>query len=153
MYDLFSSGRIFLIREPVNGNSGSSSLYAKVCCGNWSLEYDPTKMEEAYFVFTTKNRRTLLILHIDQAGIDITKRKLFANTFQILLDEKCEKEVITREQLKRLVLDGTYRGEWKSVYLERMMNNFMQATPLPQTQKLVERSSDNPNQSRSQCEL
>ena len=62
-----------------------------------------------------------MILHIDDAGIDFTKRILFNRRFRIMLKDKANPIDLTREQLKRLVLDGTYEGDWESIYLKQQL--------------------------------
>lgn len=119
IHDLFATGKIYLVRTPVRGNCGIPKLHGIVASGILGVDIDFTSREEMYFVFTTKSLKAILILHIDEAGIDFTKRVLFGRKFKILLEEQSSPLVITREQLKRLVLDGSYDGEWESVYLRR----------------------------------
>lgn len=119
IHDLFATGKIYLVRTPVRGNCGIPKLHGIVASGVLGVDIDLTSGEEMYFVFTTKSLKALLILHIDEAGIDFTKRLLFSRKFKILLEEQASPLVITREQLKRLVLDGSYEGDWESVYLRR----------------------------------
>ena len=84
--DLFATGKIYLIRTPVRGNCGIPKLHGLVASGILGVGIDVPSEEEVYFVFTTKNRMSLMILHIDEAGIDFTKRILFSRKFKILLE-------------------------------------------------------------------
>lgn len=119
IHDLFVTGKIYLIRTPVRGNCGIPKLHGIVASGILGVEVDIASGEEMYFVFTTKRRNALLILHIDEAGIDVIKRILFGKGFKILLQDQSLPLTLTREQLRRLVLDGSYEGEWESIYLKR----------------------------------
>lgn len=133
MYDLFSSGRIYLVREPINGNCGIPTLYGGLLDGRWGveIEIDPLKFEEIYALFTNKRRSMLFVLHVDQVGIDLTKRRLFGHGFRIVLDGSAGPVSLTRGQLKRLVLDGTYEGEWESLALQREIGHFLDAGAMP----------------------
>ena len=131
MSDLFSSGIIYLVKQPVNGNCGIPSLYGKVVDGSWGIEIIEKKLIEVYVIFSASNRKTLLILHIDNFGVDLTKRRLFGNKFKIIIENNNKAETLTREQLKRLVIDGTYEGEWHSRALEIQIKNFINASSMP----------------------
>ena len=73
MNDLFSSGKIYLIQTTVNGNCGIPSLYGRLVDGSLGVDIiDDTG--EVYALFTTANHKTLLILHVDDYGVDLTKR-------------------------------------------------------------------------------
>ena len=132
MYDLFSSGDIYLVRSPVNGNCGIPSLYGRVLDGSLGIDVI-TELREVYVVFSTRNRLTLLILHVDQYGVDLTKRRIFKKKFRIMLEDSGSQLKITREQLKRLVLDGTYEAEWQDPVLQRQIEAFLTAGPQPGT--------------------
>ncbi len=130
MSDLFSSGRMYLIQTPVNGNCGIPSLYGRLLTGAFGAEIID-EQQEIYAVFTTANHKTLLILHIDNYGVDLTKRRLFKGKFRTLLANTENPPMLTREQLKRLVLDGTYAMEWQNATLKAQMEAFHQAQPMP----------------------
>ena len=89
------------------------------------------KLIEVYVIFSASNMKTLLILHIDNFGVDLTKRRLFGNKFKIIIENNNKAETLTREQLKRLVIDGTYEGEWHSRALEIQIKNFINASSMP----------------------
>lgn len=131
MSDLFSSGKIFLILTPVNGNCGIPSLYGGLLNGSFGLDI-LNETGELYALFTTTNHKMLLILHVDNYGVDLTKRRLFKGKFRTML-ENSEPLELTREQLKRLVLDGTYSKDWQNPQLQAQMEAFLQASPMPQT--------------------
>lgn len=117
--DMFATGKIYLVRTPVRGNCGIPKLHGIVASGLLGSGVAENAGEEMYFVFTTRTRNALLILHIDEAGMDFTRRILFSRKFKIMLADQSSPLTLTREQMKRLVLDGSYEGEWESVYLKR----------------------------------
>ncbi|MBQ7606444.1 MAG: hypothetical protein IJU76_00430 [Desulfovibrionaceae bacterium] len=82
-------------------------------------------------MFTTANRKTLRILHIDNYGVDLTKRRLYKGKFQTLLAEPRTLLTVTRKELLRLVLDGTYAEEWQNLKLQVQMEAFYQAQAMP----------------------
>ena len=130
MSDIFSSGHIYLIQTTVNGNCGIPSLYGRLLNGSFGVEIlDDTG--EIYALFTTANHKTLLILHVDDYGVDLTKRRLFKGKFRTMLSDTQQPLTLTREQLKRLVLDGTYTLEWQNSNLQAQMAAFRQAEPMP----------------------
>lgn len=120
--ELFNTGKIYLIRTPVSGNAGIPKLHGLVMGGTLGIDYDPVKnFEESYFVFVSRNLKYLMILHIDDTGITLIKRILFNRRFRIMLEDHSQPLVLSREQMKRLVLDGTYQGEWESAYLQNKL--------------------------------
>ena len=95
-------------------------LHGLVLSGALGISIETVLSKEAYFIFCTKHHDTLMILHIDSAGIDFTKCRLFNKKFKIMLQEQDYKPIsISREQLKRLILDGSYDGPWESQYLAK----------------------------------
>ena len=130
MSDLFSSGKIYLILTPVNGNCGIPSLYGRLLDGSFGIDIT-NETGEIYAVFTTKNHKTLLIFHVDNYGKDLTKRRLFKGKFRTMLANSELPLELSREQLKRLVLDGTYIGDWQDPQLQVQMETFLLATPQP----------------------
>ena len=114
--ELFKSGKIYLIRTPINGNYGIPRLNGLVMGGKIGISLED-RMEEIYVVFVTKNLSRIKILHIDEVGISLTTRLLFNLKFRIMLEDESEPLQLNREQLRRLVLDGSYQGEWESRYL------------------------------------
>lgn len=133
MCNLFSSGVIYLILTPVNGNCGIPSLYGRLLAGEFGVDVcDSTN--EIYAVFTTANRKALLILHVDNYGVDLTKRRLHKGKFRTLLEKPQEIRTLTRQELLRLVLDGTYAEEWQNPVLQAQMEAFYQAKEMPNDQ-------------------
>lgn len=132
MSELFSSGRIYLIQTVVNGNCGIPSLYGRLLSGDFGVDI-VDEGGEIYALFTTANHQTLFILHIDDYGVDLTKRRLFKGKFRTLLSDTEHPIELTRQDLKRLVLDGTYADDWQNPRLQMQMESFMQAVPLPST--------------------
>lgn len=132
MYNLFSSGSIYLILTPVNGNCGIPSLYGRLLAGSFGVDISDST-SEIYAVFTTSNRKTLLILHVDNYGVDLTKRRLYKGKFRTLLAKPQEILTLTRQELLRLVLDGTYVDEWRNPALQAQLEAFYQAKDMPNT--------------------
>ena len=133
--DLFSSGDIYLIRNPINGNCGINRILGKIVSKEWNIDFDLNNPKEIYVVIPTKSKRTLLIFHYDIYGADITKRILHNSKFKIQLEDTRQPITITRGQLKRLIIDGTYIGEWEAKELESIMKDFMSAKDLPDYRK------------------
>jgi hypothetical protein len=46
-----------------------------------------------------------------------------------MLKDKANPIDLTREQLKRLVLDGTYEGDWESIYLKQQLEELRNRIP------------------------
>ena len=134
--DLFASGQIYLIRNPINGNSGINSILGKILSKEWDVDLDLNNPKEIYVVIPTKNKKTILIFHYDIYGADICKRILHSRKFRIQLEDTRQPIMITRGQLKRLIIDGTYTGEWEHKELESIMKDFISAKDLPQCARL-----------------
>ena len=91
MTEIFSTGKIYLIRTPVSGNSGIPKLHGLILGGTLGLDYNPaTAYEECYFVFVSRNLKYLMILHLDDTGITLIKRVLFNRRFRIMLEEQAK---------------------------------------------------------------
>ena len=88
IHDLFSSGKIYLIRTAVSGRYGLQKLHGMVMSGILGVDVNPDNVEEMYFIFVTRNLKTLMILHMDEAGVDFTKRILFNRKFKIMLEDQ-----------------------------------------------------------------
>ncbi len=130
---LFAHGKIFLIRTPVNANYGIPRLYGMVIGGMLGVPVDLTlNYEECYFVFTNKKQSMLMILHIDDIGITFSKRILHGRRFNVLVEQADSPVALSREQLRRLVLDGSYDGPWESRYLARQLDLGTSPSPQPQ---------------------
>ncbi len=127
--EIFNTGKIYLIRTPVSGNCGIPKLHGLILSGALGLDFNPaTSMEECYFVFVTRNLKYLLILHLDDVGITLIKRVLFNRRFKIILSDDSKPLNLTREQIKRLVLDGTYQGDWYSAYMQQTVGKTLSPT-------------------------
>ena len=112
--NLFSTGKIYLIKQPINGNSGVPSLYARLLNGSFGIEITD---DEYYAIFSNSSRKLLIIVYKNEAGVGVFKWRLFSGKFKILIDgNQNEPSKITRSQLKRLIMDGTIEGEWQSNY-------------------------------------
>ena len=129
MCNLFSSGTIYLILTPVNGNCGIPRLYGRLLTGELGVDVDSSS--EIYVIFSTSNRKTLLILHVDNYGVDLTKRRLHRGKFRTLLRKPQQIQTLTRQELLRLVLDGTYAEEWQNPELQAQMEAFYKAKSMP----------------------
>lgn len=120
MDNLFTTGRIFLIRQPIHGGYGPNRIYDLLMAGTFGVDIVGNK-EETYVIFTTKRRQMLLIFHIDECGFDLTKRFIYAkSTFKILLEDTCSPMTLTREELRRLVLYGTYEADYETLKQENI---------------------------------
>ncbi|MCR5814805.1 MAG: hypothetical protein K6G15_09990 [Desulfovibrio sp.] len=87
-------------------------------------------------LFTTAKHKTLLILHVDDDGIDgveLTKRRLCKGKFRTMISDTEHPLVLTREQPKRLVFDGRYALEWQNANLQVQMEAIRQAGPISGT--------------------
>ena len=133
MSDLFSSGKIYLFRKPISGRYGIPKLTAYLTSGILGIDVSVGDTEEIYALFTTKRQDTLFILHIDEFGVDLTKRRLHGKKFVGILSDSTSLQNLTREQLKRLVLDGTHEGSWQSASLKEIMSNYFSARSMPAT--------------------
>ena len=65
IHDLFSSGKIYLIRTAVSGRYGLQKLHGMVMSGILGVDVNPDNVEEMYFIFVTRNLKTLMVLHMD----------------------------------------------------------------------------------------
>ena len=133
MSDLFSSGKIYLFRKPVSSCYGIPKLTAYLTSGILGIDVSVGGTEEIYALFTTKSQDTLFILHLDEFGVDLTKRRLHGKKFVGILSDNTSLQNLTREQLKRLVLDGTHEGSWQSASLKEIMSNYFSAKSMPAT--------------------
>ena len=118
MDNLFATGRIFLIRQPIRGSYGPNRIYDLLVGGIFGIDILENK-EETYVVFTTKRRQMLLIFHVDEYGFDLTKRVIFAKSpFKIIFEDSYNPVSLTREELQRLVLHGTYEADYETLKQE-----------------------------------
>ena len=122
---LLNSGKIYMVKSPIKGNAGINMLDSLVVSG--ALGISMTDKQEKYVIFFNKSRNRCRILHIDEAGVTLMVRRLFSKKFQVILDSS-DNQVLTREQLKRLLLDGTVDGDWQSEFRRFCA----QQTPVPQ---------------------
>ncbi len=117
---LFGHGRIYLIRNmSVRGNYGIPALHTLILSGRLGIDIDTD--EEFYVCFVNRRQSMLIIFHQDEAGCTLIKRILHGRSFDVLMSAADKAVTITRQQLRRLVLDGTYHGEFESVFLKRQL--------------------------------
>ena len=87
-------------------------------------------------IFTTRNRKMLLIFHIDEHGYDLSKRLLMSKSrFRIMLEEESMSEPISREELRRLVLYGSCEEDydflkWQNQELKHRLSELGQEATL-----------------------
>lgn len=109
---LSSTGKIFLVLEPVSGRFGIPRLLAKLSSNAFNLKWDGE--EEITIITTNRKRSCLKIFHIDAVGCDLTSRVLNHGTFKVLFEENCIPKAITRSTLERLFTDGTIEGDYQN---------------------------------------
>lgn len=120
---LFASGRVFLVRTPIDGRLGMHSLWNKLGGGSLGIKYDGDINKEVWVVAVTKNRRRLRILHVDAAGMSLISRRLWGTSkFQVMFD-KGDAWTLTSAQLRRLILDGTYEGSYQTATAELLLTS------------------------------
>ena len=117
---LSSTGRIYLLKEPVCGRWGMFRLHS--CLSVEPLGLSGTVTRKLHLLLSTKAVRTS-IFHYDMCGMERTVRRLRKGTFKVILDAGRTPGELTREQLERLLCDGTVSGplrfEHSSTYLQR----------------------------------
>lgn len=118
--DILGSGPVYLVRTPVSGNWGIPRLSALLSGGTLGIPA-PDAQGEVCVVFVTRSLTRLKILHVDDCGVSLTTRILWSRRFRVALSDSSAPLTITRGQLRRLILDGTYEGEWESRFLERRL--------------------------------
>ncbi|MCR5537162.1 MAG: IS66 family insertion sequence element accessory protein TnpB [Succinivibrio sp.] len=117
---LSSTGRIFLVLEPVSGRLGIPRLLARLASNSFQFRWNG---EDEITVIVTNRRRSILkILHIDATGCDLTTRILNHGTFKVLFSEKCIPRNLTRGDLERLFIDGTLTGEYQNKLSEELLS-------------------------------
>lgn len=131
MCDQFSCDNIFLIKKPVSGRYGAPRILSMLLGGCFEIPYIKDNLQELYIVLFTKNRKLMFVFHTDFFGHDLTKRRLCEGRFKIQLEESYNPEKISRDQLKRLLIDGTYQDEWNDVSLQKQFEQYARAQPMP----------------------
>lgn len=111
---LFESGRIYVVGTPVRGTRGIHRLRTGVRALSGADDGDGL-----WVCFTTRSRQRLLIYHQDVAGRDVRVRLLRQGFFHIF--EDTVRKGITREQLRRLLFDGTFEGQWQNPLSEEYL--------------------------------
>ena len=119
---LSSTGKIFLIKEPVCGRFGMHKLLAQLSSGVFKVGWDG---QEEITIVTFNRRRTICsILHIDPCGVDRMTRMLNTGTFQVILDAGLLPERLTRRALELLLSNGSIhmplRSEQAESYLKEV---------------------------------
>ena len=84
---LLNTGKIYLIRTPVNGRYGILRLYNMMVSNQLGFEWEPD--EEVWVVMFNEHRSRLRILHSD------------------LQKMECSPDTITREELRSLILNAS----------------------------------------------
>ena len=79
----------------------------------------------------------MLVFHADLLGYDLSKRRINNGKFQIDLEDTFNPKKITRDQLKRLLIDGTYQGEWRDDSLRKQFEEYSRACCLPNPEEKV----------------
>lgn len=116
---LLASGRIYLIRQPVSGRTGIVKLWNMLCAGTLGVKFDVESPEEIWVLMVNRRRNRLRILHVDTWGYELTTRINFDGRFDVIFNEGGPQN-ITRGELRRLVLDGTVEGSWRSESLKNL---------------------------------
>lgn len=104
---LFERGKIYVVGMPVRGNWGIHRLRTEV-----KALFGVDDGTELWVCFTTRSRQRLLIYHQDVSGRDVRVRLLRQGFFHIF--EETVRKGITRQQLRRLLFDGTFEGQWQN---------------------------------------
>ena len=103
--DLFESGNIYLIQEPVNGNAGIPRLFAQLLDGYFGIEIND---DEYYAIFSNSTRKLLIIFYQNNKGVGVFKWRLYSRKLKFILDGNSDKPIkITGSQMKNLILNGT----------------------------------------------
>ena len=116
---LSSTGRIFLVLEPVSGRLGLPRLLARLSSNSFNIHWDGEA--EITLITTNQRRNRLKILHIDSAGCDLTTRMLNHGTFKVLFADGCIPRNLTRGDLERLFVDGTLEGGYQNALSEELL--------------------------------
>lgn len=121
MSGLLGNGKIYLVKEPVCGRFGIPRLLAMLTQNSFNVPWNG--IDEITVVTFNKSRTRCNILHCDFGGVDRTVRQLNCGTFKVMLDEGLIPERLTKRQLARLLLDGTFEGEFNNAQVEEYFKN------------------------------
>lgn len=103
---LFASGKIYILKNPINGRLGIYSLYSRLVSMNLGIEWNGE--DEIWVVMFNKPKTRMRILHVEPGyGFDLKIRVLFHDNFKAILDNSGY-QTITREQLQQLSKYGYY---------------------------------------------
>lgn len=108
---LLATGKIYLIRKPIDGRLGALKLWNLATSGSLGIDVDIISGEEVWIVMASNRASRLRIFHIDDQGYSLTTRINYDGRFDVLFSEDGPK-TLTRSELQRLILDGTVEGDW-----------------------------------------
>ena len=102
---LSGTGRIYMVREPVCGRFGIHRLLAMISSNSLGIKWNGT--DEISVVTFNKRKTICKVLHIDPCGVDCTTRILNTGRFQVMLDKDQLPIHLTRDELEKLLMEGT----------------------------------------------
>ena len=102
---LLGTGRIYMVREPVCGRFGMHRLLAMLSSNSLGVKWNG--IDEISIVTFNKRRTICKILHVDNCGVDCTSRVLNSGRFQVMLEEDKIPIHLTRDELEKLLMEGT----------------------------------------------
>lgn len=105
---LSSTGKIYMIKEPVSGRWGIYRLRDCLFSGAFKINWNGK--DEITLVTFNKSRKNCSIFHSDMCGMERTVRLLRKGTYHVILTAGLKPGELTREQLERLLCDGTISG-------------------------------------------
>lgn len=115
---LFTGGTIVLLDTPLPGYYGIHRFRALLESGNLGVSYHGA--EELWICALNRMGNRLRIFHVDEFGYSLTTRILYTGSFVMALKEaSAGKITLTREQLRRLCIDGTLSGPYANPYVAK----------------------------------
>ena len=101
---LSQTGKIILVRQPVNGRFGIHRLMAMLSSNQFGVSWNGT--EEITIVTFNAKRTICKILHVDTYGTDCTTRILNYGKFKTILQEDLLPVHLKRDELETLLIGG-----------------------------------------------